>query len=98
MAEFTDATFEDQRLYVEGNTYRNCLFKDCIFVVTATATFQMSNNTMDRCGWAFEGPAARTLQLLHVLYHNGQPEFVESVFEQIRTVQSGLTTPVSEPA
>jgi len=90
MARYEGRVFRGERVIVEGNEYVDCYFEDCSMVFTG-ATEGTSAMTGNRFGsgiaWTFEGPARKTLEYLHALYHgfgeSGQGQ-VEQIFEAIR--------------
>lgn len=88
MTEFRDRTFEDERIYVEGQTFTGCTFRRCRFVFTGVAlTHHMTANTIEGFSVEFEGPALNTVGFLQGLYATGGEEraFVEDVIDAIQS-------------
>ena len=90
MARFVGRAFRGERVLVENNEYINCYFEDCQMVFSG-AVEGPSAMTGNRFGpgiaWTFEGPARKTIEYLHALYHGlggaGKAQ-VEQIFEAIR--------------
>jgi hypothetical protein len=69
-AEFTNFVFVNERIELDGKTFRGCTFEGCILVYTAKAPFGIIDSALNDCEWSFEGSAALTLDLLAALYRN----------------------------
>ncbi len=46
-------TFRSQTVYAAGNSYVNCTFDSCTFVVT-NAPFRLMGCNINNCGWRIE--------------------------------------------
>ena len=88
-------TFVGATVQIDGGVaYIKCRFINCqmIFagvgpVITQDCIFEPN------CRWGFGGPAGNTLNFLRSMYLGGNKEFVEQIFESIRTgaVQPAMT-------
>jgi len=79
--------YENERIHLDGNTFVNCRFKNCVMVFTGSAHTGLKSNGFDGCDFVFEGPALVTLQHLHKLYHGG-PGFKELVEKWLIAIRS----------
>lgn len=87
--EYRERTFEHQDVLLDGNTFISCRFRDCRVIFKATAPVTLGANYFgENVQWLFDGAASATLQFLSALRNSsgkGGPEFVEKVFEQVRS-------------
>ena len=80
--------FVNQKVDLDGNGFINCKFEKCELVFKgiepcgAAEGCLFLNTTL-----AFVGPAANTLTMLSNLYAGGFNNFVEKLFENIRSNQ-----------
>lgn len=87
MAEYRDKTFTNQDLVVSGHTFSGCTFDGCRLIYTGVGDCELIASTMRKCRWAFDGPAASTMQFLAQLYHECGPEgrrLVDETFAEVR--------------
>ena len=78
MANYNHNTFVGQRIQLDGHTFTNNIFKNCVLVYGG-GPLSFSNNNLNGIRWEFVDNAARTLGLLSSFYQSeGQSkEFVE---------------------
>jgi len=65
--EHIDKSFENETVRLDGNSYRNCTFRDVTFVYGG-GPLTMETCKMDRFSWRFEGDLARGLFNLYQLF------------------------------
>jgi hypothetical protein len=63
----TGQAFADQTVYLDGCAYYNCRFTDCNLVYSGLMPVTLVGCTFLNCKFDFSGPAANTLQFLHLL-------------------------------
>lgn len=80
-------TYVDQEILLDGQEYIGCTFRRVRFVYSAIQQVSLSGNMIEDCTWAFDGPAADTVNFLSGLY-NGTGEggrvIVDATFDNIR--------------
>ncbi len=56
--EHNDETFRGETILLDGMTYQECTFVDCVLVFRGEAPFSMTGNIVDAsCRWRFQkGP------------------------------------------
>jgi len=70
LPEHIDETFNAETILLDGTTYRDCTFVDCVFVFRGEAPFSLTDNMIDAtCTWRFEGAAALTAAAMRSIYH-----------------------------
>jgi hypothetical protein len=65
--DIADQAFEGEVVALDGNTYRNCRFRDVTFRYGG-GDLVMENCDLDRFRWQFEGDLANGLFALHQLF------------------------------
>jgi hypothetical protein len=65
--DYIDKSFEGESVRLDGNTFRNCTFRDVTFIYGG-GELVMVNCNMDRFRWSFEGDLARGLFSLYQLF------------------------------
>jgi len=78
MAEYSNNVFSGQRILVDGSTFTNNTFINCVLVYGG-GPLSFSGNNLNNVRWDFIDSAARTLGLLSSFYQTGgsSKEFVE---------------------
>jgi hypothetical protein len=67
--EFRDKDFAGQEVLLDGNTFTGCTFRSCRVIFRGEKPFTLAAcRFKDDARWAFDGPAALTLQALATLY------------------------------
>jgi hypothetical protein len=82
--DYKDSIFQNERITLDGNKYTGCTFINCELIITGLAEFHLVSNNIVQSAFIFEGPALRTIQLLHVMYQGGARELVEDIIKHIR--------------
>jgi hypothetical protein len=86
--EHRDKTFQGEDVWVCGNTFTSCTFKNCRMLYDGTAQLLMSACHFYNSPWVVDGPAMRTLDFLTAMYAGGFGDsgkrMVEATFENIR--------------
>ena len=68
--EHHDETLTSETIELDGKTFRDCVFVQCVFVFRGEALFTMVDNVVDAsCQWRFEGAAALTAEAMKNIYH-----------------------------
>ncbi|UZK66183.1 hypothetical protein [Sphingomonas sp. M1-B02] len=65
--EYVDQRFEGVNVTLDGNSFRNCIFRDVIFEY-AGGPVEMTNSNMDRFSFQFGGDLAQGLFTLYQLF------------------------------
>lgn len=65
------STLIGQTINLDSNEYVRCTFKRCRIVFSGTGPVSLIDNSFDECKWAFEGPAAATIQFMTMPYQSG---------------------------
>ena len=76
--------FKDQMISIDGSTFRDCQFIDCLLFFSGLLPVDLRGSTFTHCRWEFTGPAANTLGFLGALYRRGETELVEAVLANVR--------------
>ncbi len=95
MALFTNSSFRNTSVLLDGHEYQNCIFENCLLEIRATDVFSLIGCTFKACQWSFTGPAANTFQVLKGLYHGMGPDgakLVEDIFNSVRRNDSVNTS------
>jgi hypothetical protein len=85
-AEFTNFIFLNERIELDGRTFRGCTFEGCVLVYSGKAPFGMIDCALNDCDWSFEGSAGLTLDLMAALYRNDDELGRRVVQETIRRI------------
>jgi hypothetical protein len=80
--DHVNQTFESTTVSLDGNSYADCTFRDVTFVY-AGGPLDMTNCTMDRFAFQFDGDLARGLFALYQLFGT----------EGMLTILRGFTQP-----
>ena len=83
----SDCVLSAQRVELDGNTYRNVVFTNCIMVFKGSEDGGISlvGCNFDNCSWHFEGAAANTLNFINTISwamgpHGGK-KFIKGLFK-----------------
>jgi hypothetical protein len=85
-AELTNFVFVNERIELDGKTFRGCTFEACNLVYAAKAPFGIIDCALNDCEWSFEGSAALTLDLLATLYRTADDLGRRVVEETLRRI------------
>ena len=64
METYSDVTFQDREVTVDGIKFIRCLFERCKLTYAAAGPVGMEGCGFSECTWNFEGPAADTLAFI----------------------------------
>ncbi|MGC1381716.1 MAG: hypothetical protein WA814_11920 [Candidatus Baltobacteraceae bacterium] len=84
IAEFKEVTLSGERVSLDGNSFKNCLFRNCEIVYAARGRVGLDSCTFENCSYTLDGPAQDTLLYLTALYKI-DPRALETTFENIRS-------------
>jgi hypothetical protein len=91
MATFRNSVFKGQTVDLDGNTYVECVFTNCVIRFSGGGPVSLVGCTFSECKFALDGAAAHTLRYLRAIYHGlGEwgKESVEKLFEEIRDART----------
>jgi hypothetical protein len=77
--------FENQTISLDGATFRDCTFSNCVFLFSALLPVILEGSSFTNCRWEFVGPAANTMAFIRSLYRRGETELVEAIFADARS-------------
>jgi hypothetical protein len=77
-------TFRDETINLDGNEFDSCTFENCEFVYRGTGSVNFTDCSVSKPVLTFDGSAARTLDLLKLIYPNGFQPIIEYIFNNIR--------------
>ncbi len=85
-------TFTAEIVLLDNNSYSNCTFNDCHIVYSGITEVSLVGCKFVNCTWGFDGPAARVIRFMGVLYAMGEGgvELIEKTFANIREGKSTL--------
>jgi len=83
---YSNYTFNNERLDLHGNSFHNCTFKNCELVYEGDRSPTFKDNQFIDTVFVFTGAAVRTLYLLGNIYHAGEGghEVIDKTFSDIR--------------
>jgi hypothetical protein len=84
----SSTVFTQETLQLDGESYNGCEFRKCRLVYSGGAVPKFTDCRFDGCDWKFEGPAARTLEHLKVVWGAGGKGLVQGLIKEI-TVAGG---------
>ena len=87
MTDYIGRTYEGEQIELDGNTYTDCRFDNCVLIFKGGDLPSLKDNVFSECGWQFDGAAARTLAFMTAMYHGGGRELIEQTFENVRQGQ-----------
>ena len=68
---------------LDGESFSDCEFRQCRLVYAGGEPPSFSGCRFDDCDWRFEGPAARTLEHLKVVWGAGAKAVVQGLIKEI---------------
>ena len=77
------ATYNHETVALDGEAFVGCEFRQCRMVYAGGAPPSFSECRFEGCDWKFEGPAARTLEHLKVLWGAGAKPLVQGLIKEI---------------
>ncbi|WP_309570409.1 hypothetical protein [Deinococcus sp.] len=93
MQAIENQTFTKQRIEIDDTQFTNCTFDGCILIYSGTGGTALNGCHLNDTGFAFEGSAAKTLELLTAMYQGGFRELVEATIAGIRGEQPAPAAP-----
>lgn len=91
MATHVNEEFTNVTVPLDGEEFRDCTFRNCLFVYRGGPPPTLDNCSFYGFTMGFDGAAGQTLKLLWQLYHGGFQSVIESTLNNIR----GATPPKS---
>jgi hypothetical protein len=80
-----DRNYTKEAVVLDGKTFVNCRFLNCELIYSGGRPFTFENSTADECTLSFVGRAENTVQTLAMMHRFGMQQFVEDMFEFIRS-------------
>ena len=77
------ATFNHETVVLDGEAFEGCEFRQCRLVYSGGQAPSFIECRFEGCEWKFEGPAARTLEHLKVLWGAGAKSLVQGLIKEI---------------
>jgi hypothetical protein len=93
--KFADQEFRDQRIDLDHNEFRNCVFHNCTAVYRGGNPPTITGCEFHNCKFSFADSAARTLAYLTSMHQRGFREIVEQVLKNVTAGESG-TDPATD--
>jgi hypothetical protein len=85
--------FAHERVVLGGHRYERCSFVACVLVFDGRPV-ELLDNSFEECSWAFEGPAAVTLDFLASLCRN-DAETRAAIARELGLVDPAAHVPVA---
>ncbi len=85
----TATLYSHETLALDGESYSDCEFKDCRLVYGGGEPPIFERCRFADCEWKFEGPAARTLAHMKVVWGAGGKTTVQALIKDITAVGGG---------
>ncbi len=85
--DFKDKQFKNEKMRLDGNTFINCQFENCVIEYGGGPPPDMSGCRFTGVQWSFTEAALNTVQFMQALYHGmgeGGQQLIEQTFENIR--------------
>ena len=73
-------TYNGVRVSLDNQSYKNCVFKNCIIEFGGTGPIALDGCDFNQCQWVFTGNAQNTLNFMRLMYHN-MGDFGKSMIE-----------------
>ncbi|GBF05590.1 hypothetical protein DAERI_050099 [Deinococcus aerius] len=87
--KFQNQVFENTRVDLDGNEYRNCTFRRCTVVYSGGQVPLISGCDFNGCEFGFSDAAERTLIFMNRMYHGGFQNIIEETLASVRSGPSG---------
>ena len=81
---FTDKTFQDETVELDGNEYFNCGFHRCNLRYAGGSIPHFDNCRFEAGSFMLEQGAGNAFEFVRELYHAGLQSNVEAFFDDIR--------------
>jgi hypothetical protein len=80
-----DQTFTKMRITLDGCSFYNCTFDECVLVYCASMPVVLENcQYTGGCRWELDRAAKDTLQFMSAMYRGGAGKVIENTFDLIR--------------
>ncbi len=96
MATFTNETFRDETIALDGNTYQVCSFTNCRLTYSGGDLPSFVNCDFNGVSINLENGAFQTLRYLTGLYHGGLSGPVDSTLDRIAGYNRLIVTPADQ--
>jgi hypothetical protein len=93
MQTIQNQTFTKQRIEIDDTQFTNCTFDECLLIYSGTGGTALNGCHLNNTGFAFEGSAAKTIELLTAMHRGGFRELVEATIAGIRGEQPTPAAP-----
>lgn len=84
----TATAYTRETVQLDGEYFSDCEFKHCKMIYSGGEVPHFDSCRFDDCDWRFEGPAARTLEHLKIVWAAGAKARVQALIKEI-TVSTG---------
>lgn len=90
--KFKNHTFKGENILLDGNEFKNCIFKQCHIEYYGITPITIDGAEFDGCTWGLCGPADNALVFLTALYAAGgdSKAMIEKTFDHIRQGKPNL--------
>lgn len=82
--KYKDHNFSEETVQLDGNSFENCQFNNCVLEYSGGKPPSMSNCGLSGSVFSFTDQAADTVQFMKAMYHGGFKVVIEDTFNQIR--------------
>lgn len=85
--QFDKKAFKNDDVRLDGNTFIECTFKNCVMVYGGGPPPVMNLCHFHDVNWSFVEQAGNTLELMRSIYHgagDGGRHMIEQTFDEIR--------------
>jgi hypothetical protein len=83
LAMVSATNFNHETVALDGEAFADCEFRKCRLVYAGGEPPSFTDCRFDQCDWRFEGPAARTLEHLKVVWAAGAKPLVQGLIKEI---------------
>ena len=84
-------TFYGRRVYLDGGSFYNCRFENCILIYAGAIGTHIENPQFINCSVELQGAGRSAMRLLQVLYQIGAGELAENIIREVRGGGAGAT-------
>jgi len=82
--KFSNKTFKDETVELDGNQYVDCSFQGCKLVYNGGGIPHFEGVKFEGGSFMFEKGAGNAVEFLRELYHAGLHQNVEAFFDDVR--------------
>lgn len=80
----TNKTFTQDRITLDGFTYKDCTFDRCLLIYSGYQSTTLIKVNMINCSFIFEGPAHNTFNFLKMMHNSSAKEQIENLLNMIK--------------